>query len=85
MPLHIHIEHLVLEGAPFATSDGPAFRAALERELSALASSADATGWTAARRTSVQAAAIAPTQPSLSTWAADSARSLFNALTPPVR
>ena len=85
MPLHIHIEHLIVEGAPFARSDGRAFRVALERELSALASSTDISGWAAARRTSVQAAAIAPAQPSLSTWAADSARSLFNALTPPVR
>ena len=32
MPLHIHLEHLIVEGAPFARSDGPAFRAALERE-----------------------------------------------------
>jgi len=84
MPLHIHIEHLIVEGAPFAPSDGPAFRAALERELSALASSSDASGWATAQRTSVKAAAIAPAQPSVTTWAADSARSLFNSLTPPV-
>jgi hypothetical protein len=82
MPINIHIEHLVVEGSPFAASDAAAFRSALERELAAVAAATDAAGWPPARRTSVQAPAISPAQPSLSSWAADSARSLIAAVTP---
>jgi hypothetical protein len=83
MPINIHIEHLVVEGSPFAASDAAAFRTALERELAAVAAAAtDAAGWPPARRTSLPAPANSPAQPSHSTWAADSARSLIAAVTP---
>ena len=85
MPINIQIEHLVVEGSPFAASDAAAFRMALERELAAIAAATDAAGWPPARRTSVQAPAISPAQPSLASWAAASARSLITAATPATR
>jgi hypothetical protein len=85
MPIHIHIEHLILENTPFARSDSAAFHTALERELSVLASAANTDEWSPARRTSLQANAISPPQPNISTWAAASAQSLFAAVTSPAR
>ena len=82
MPIHIHIEHLVIEGAPFAASDSRAFRAALERELAAQSASMNV-DWKSARRVSVNAPDISPASPaSLQSWAAASARSLLAAVTP---
>jgi hypothetical protein len=60
MPLHLHIEHLILEGAPFPGSDSRAFRAALERELTDLTASIETDRWTSARRTSANAPEISP-------------------------
>lgn len=83
MPIHINIEHLVIEGAPFAASDSRAFRSALERELAARSVGMEAQQWSSVRRTSVNAPDISPTAPaSLNSWAAASARSLLSALTP---
>lgn len=85
MPINIHIEHLVVEGSPFAASDAAAFRTALERELAGIAARTDPSECSSARHVSLQAKSIAPPQPSLSSWAAASARSLFQAVNPPVR
>jgi hypothetical protein len=85
MPISIHIEHLILEDTPFAKSDAATFRAALERELSSLASTTDASGWSSTRSHSIQASVISPPQSSISTWAATSAQSLFNAIAKPER
>jgi hypothetical protein len=86
MPLHIHIDHLVLEGAPFPASDSRAFRAALERELAAQSAGMEAHRWSPVRRTSVNAPDISPAAPaSLNSWAAASARSLLAAVTPTTR
>jgi hypothetical protein len=85
MPINIHIEHLIVEGSPFAASDAAAFRAALERELAWLAARADPSECSSARHVSLQAKSISPAQPSLASWAAASARSLITAVTPATR
>lgn len=86
MSLNIHIEHLVLEGAPFAASDSRAFRTALERELAAQSAGMEAHPWSSIRRTLVNAPDISPAAPaSLQSWAAASARSLLAAVTPATR
>lgn len=83
MPIHIHIEHLVIEGAPFAASDSRAFRTALERELAARSVGMEAQPWSSVRRVSVNAPDISPAAPaSLQSWAAASARSLIAAISP---
>lgn len=46
MNVNLHIERLILDGLPVSSSQGPAVRAALERELGrALAQSALPTQW----------------------------------------
>jgi hypothetical protein len=86
MPLNIHIDHLILEGAPFAASDSRAFRAALERELVAQSVGMEAHPWSSIRHTSLNAPDISPGAPaSLQSWAAASVRSLLAAVTPATR
>ncbi|MDA1273067.1 MAG: hypothetical protein O2960_03295 [Verrucomicrobia bacterium] len=86
MPLHIHIEHVVLEGTSFAASDSRAFRAALERELAAQSAGMEARPWSSGRRNLVNAPDISPSAlASLSSWAESSARSLLAAVTPATR
>jgi hypothetical protein len=80
MPIAIHIEHLIVEGSPFAASDGAAFRMALERELADLVGRANPSEWSSPHRISVQAKPIAPQQPSIPSWAAASAQSLFQTI-----
>jgi hypothetical protein len=82
MPLNLHIEHLVLEGAPFASSDCRVFRAALERELATQSAGMETHPWSSVRHTSVNAPDISPAAPaSLQSWAAASASSLLVAVT----
>lgn len=83
MAIHIHIEQLVIEGAPFAASDSRAFRTALERELAARSVGMEAQPWSSGRRVSVKAPDISPAAPaSLDSWATSSARSLLAAIAP---
>lgn len=83
MPVHLHIEHLVIEGAPFAASDSRAFRAALERELAAKSVEMESRPWSSVRRASIHAPEISPAAPaSLHSWAASSAGSLLAAIAP---
>jgi hypothetical protein len=83
MPIHIHIEHLVIEGAPFAASDSRAFRSALERELAARSVGMESQPWSSVRRGAVNAPDISPSAPaSLNSWATSSARSLLAAIAP---
>lgn len=83
MPLHLHIEKLVLEGSPFATSDSRAFRAAFERELAAQSAGMNTSDWSATHHASLKAPEISPSAPqSMQSWAAASARNLLAALQP---
>lgn len=83
MPLHLHIEQLILEGSPFAPSDSRAFRAALERELALQSAAIEMAGLTSSRWVSLKAPEISPSAPhSLHAWAAASARSLLAAVQP---
>ena len=83
MPLHLHIEKLIVEGSPFAVSDSRAFRMALERELAAQSAGMDTSDWPATRHASLKAPEISPSAPqSMQSWAAASARSLLAAVQP---
>jgi len=83
MSLNLHIEHLILEGTPFAASESRAFRAALERELTAQSAGIELPGAASMRRVSVRAPAIRPGEAaSIQTWAAATARSLIAAVHP---
>ncbi len=86
MPIHLHIEHLILEDAPFPGSDSRTFRAALERELSAQSAGIPSSQWASAHCTSVTAREISPNpSASLQSWAEASARSLLAAVTSATR
>lgn len=84
MPLVLNIEHLILEGTPFAASESRAFRTALERELAVQTAGMELSNSESGRRVSVTAPEIPPGTPaSLQAWAAASASSLISAINLP--